>query len=96
MKRLKQYKCQRSTKEFDCHKHDKDKGKDKEKHHSDGCSCRDLLQGIAEGDTIVVYTNNPTPVTGIFENIADGKVLQLRDGNLINICCSKINYIVRL
>lgn len=89
---MKQYKCQRPTKEFDCHKH----GKGKENHHSDGCSCGDLLQGIAEGDTIVVYTNNPAPVTGIFENIAGGKVLQIRDGNLINICCSKINYIVRL
>lgn len=87
---MKQHNCQGSTKGQEQHNSEKVRAQ------SEGCSCRSLLAGIAEGDTITVYTNNPTPITGVLENIVDKKVLQLRSaGTLVNICCSKINYIVR-
>lgn len=87
---MKQTKCQGAVKGQEHHNYEKESAQ------SEGCSCRSLLSGIAEGDTITVYTNNPTPITGVLENIVDRKVLQLRSaGTLVNICCSKVNYIVR-
>jgi hypothetical protein len=94
---MKPHKCPCSAEEMNRRKHDKEC--DKDRNHNDSCSCRVLLSGIAEGDTVQVFTNNPEPVFGILENVVDGKILQVRNaaaGTLTNICCSKINYISRL